>query len=363
VQKVETGIPNLLPPEFFSLKENVLGDRTTFITFYGQRKTARRGEYGAQSRPRSQQQIGTEDITLLHFPEHIKIRQELWLRLRQPNDLMAQTMAQEEIARAGADFRTLFDNTRVATIATGLATGIISFDGQGNLIPTGSATPVAASINWGVPAINQNQLGGIIDSPWSNPNADIVQQVENLKIQMRLNTGRELENAFYGASVPNYLWINNIIGKFWQFNPPLLAQFRANPQTIPDGTLGIKRWHRMSEMFFDSIASQDTPASSEVSNLIWPVSQVTFTPAIDRNTYTLYEGSVAAPKSFQIGATLEAAMANFELVYGFGGYAIPEYDPVGAKLVFFDTMGPFYKTAFTTSGNGAGDLFQAIVAF
>src|SRR5262249_37801742 len=37
VQKVETGIPARLPPQFKTLTENVLGDRTTYVTFYGQR--------------------------------------------------------------------------------------------------------------------------------------------------------------------------------------------------------------------------------------------------------------------------------------------------------------------------------------
>ena len=38
IQKVETGIPNRLPPQFTSVKEQVSGDRTTWVTFRGQRQ-------------------------------------------------------------------------------------------------------------------------------------------------------------------------------------------------------------------------------------------------------------------------------------------------------------------------------------
>lgn len=344
VQRVETGIPDRLPPEFNSLTENVLGDRTTYVTFYGQRAVARRAEYGAQSRPRTLKQIGEQSVTLLHFAEHIKIRQELMMRLRQPDDLLAQQMAQMEIARHGADLRQLFDNTRVAAQTFMLAQGKVWFDAAGNVLP--SATGASLTVDYNIGANNRNQLNGIIDKTWSDPTAAIIQHVENVRVQMRRNTGRMLKNAFYGKNIPNYLFTNNTLKAYWQFNSKMYESFAANPGAVPNGFAGLN-WHPMGETFFDD--------QNGVTQSIFPDDQVTFSPAIERNVYTLYEGSLPVPRSFQIAGDAAAAASNYEIVYGVGGYAVPEYDPIGIKEVYFDTMMPMWK-------NGL-DMFIADTTF
>lgn len=350
VQKVETGIPDRLPPQFKALTENVLGDRTTYITFYGQRGVAKRTEYGAPSRPRAQKQIGEQSVTLLHFNEHIKIRQELLMRLRQPNDLLAQEMAQVEIARAGADFRQVFDNTRVAVITFLLATGKVYFDGSGNVLPTSSGSTF--NIDLGIHANNLNQLNGIIDAGWSTDTTNIAQHIENVRVQMRKNTGRALKHIFYGKNVAQYLLKNQTLKAYWQFNTELLKQFNANPNRVPNGFQECE-WHYMGDVYYDDATGTTQP--------IWGDDTVVFTPEIDRNFYTLYEGSMIVPKSYGVNPDVASAVGNFDLVYGLGGYGVPEIDPPGAKAVFFDTMLPTFKTA-TVGAGGPGDIFQADVA-
>lgn len=345
VQKVEPGIPDPMPSEFSTLTESVLGDRTTYVTFYGQRQTAKRGEYGAPSKARTLKQIGEQSVTLLHFPEHIKIRQELMLRLRNPNDLLAQQLAQQEIARHGLDFRQLFENTRIAAKILLVSKGKLWFDGPGNILPSSSGATL--TVDYGIGANNQNQLNGIIDVSWANAAADIVQHIENVKIQMRRNTGSELEHAFYGANVANYVYKNTTAKAYFQYNPALFQSFQQTPGTIPNGTFGIKYWHRMGDSFMED-------ADGTVQAL-FGANQVTFAPAITRNKYTLYEGSIAVPKKYGIHPDVSSAVADVEVVYGMGGYAVPEIDPVGIKEVYFDTMLPHWKTPL--------DLFLATVAF
>lgn len=336
VQKVETGIPNRLPPAFTSTREDVLGDRTTYVTFRGERRTARRGEYAAPSRARTLRPVGEQSVTLLHFPEHFKLRQELVLRLRNPNDLLAQQLAQREIARHGADFRTLFDNTRVVAMTMMLSKGKIWFDANGDILP--SATGVDLTVDYSVPAANTGQLGGIIAASWAVATTDIVGHIEAVRVKMKRTTGRDLKHAFYGQNIPGYLFKNDTIKAYWQYNPAMYQQFASSPSVIPNGFAGLE-WHRMSDAFF----ADNSDALPDVTNLIWDADQVTFTPEIDRNVYTLFEGSIAAPKSFGIAATADGALDNFEVVYGMGGYAVPEVDPVGIKVVQFDTMFPAWK--------------------
>lgn len=346
VQKVETGIPNRLPAAFNTLTEPVLGDRTSYVTFYGQRQTARRGEYGAQSRARTLRPLGEQSVTLLHFPEHVKIRQELLLRLRNPNDLLAQQIAQQEIARHGADFRQLFDNTRVAAQALMLSKGFLWFDSSGNILTSSGSS--AVTVDYGVPANNLNQLNGIISASWATDSTPIIQHIENVRIQMKKNTGRDLKHVFYGKNIANYLFTNTTIKAYWQYNTGMLEKFKANPGVVPDGFAGLS-WHPMGDSFY----ATDNEAPTDTVSAIWGDDTVTFTPEIDRNTYTLYEGSIAVPRKLGVESNMDSALGEIDLVYGIGGYAVLEADPVGIKQVYFDTMIPHWKNPY--------DLFIADV--
>ena len=346
IVKVETGIPDRLPPAFSTVKEQVSGDRTTWVTFRGQRQLARRGEYATPSKSRTRRPIGEQSATCLHFPEHIKIQHELHLRLRNPNDLLAQKMARDLLARAGADHRTLFDNTRIAVTTLMLSLGYCYFDEDGTVLPSSSGAGL--TLDYGIGANNRNQLNGIIDTSWDNPTAPIIQHITNIKIKNRQNTGRETKHAFYGKNIANYLFTNNTLKTYWQFNSKMYESFAADPGMIPKGFAGLE-WHPMGDTFFDD--------STDTVQQIWDNDQVTFTPEIDRNVYTLFEGSLVAPVygAPTISGDLLGAVSNFQEVFGMGGYCVPEVDPVGLKYVMFDTFIPVWKNEL--------DMFIADVAF
>lgn len=333
IQKTESGIPNPLPPVFTNLKEDVMGDRTTYLTFYGQRSTAKRVEYGSPSKVRTLKQVGEQTVALLHFAEHIKFRQELQnLIIRNPNSLDVQRMAQQEIARHTRDFKTLFDNTRIACMMSMLANGKIWIDSSGNILPSSSGT--STTIDFGIPAGNQNQVSGIIGASWATTTTAIIQHIEDIKVKARRATGRELKHAFYGQNIANYIFTNATMKSYWGFNSSIYGQFQSSPGSVPNGFAGLQ-WHPMASGFYDD--------STDTTQGFFGVDQVTFTPEIDRNVYTLFEGSMAVPKAFGISPTALDGMGNFETVYGMGGYAVPEVDPVGIKQVNFDTFLPMWK--------------------
>lgn len=353
VQAVESGVPNRLPPAFMNLKENVDADRTTWITFYGQRQTPKQVAYGSQSKPSDLKKIGEKSATLIQFAEHVKIRQELMLRLRNPNDLLAQQMAKEEVVRHAMDFRTKFDNGRIVAVTSMLANGKIWFDSSGNLLSSSSGADSSKTIDPSIHANNLNQLNSIIDASWATDTTNIAQHVENVKIQMRKNTGRELKHVFYGKNIAQYLFRNATMKTYWAFNESKYKAFAADPGTVPDGLFGLS-WHFMGDTFFHD--------STDSNQAIWGDDTVTFTPEIDRNFYTLFEGIMPVPVMGipRIASGLIEASGEFEYVHGMGGYAVPELDPVGIKQVFFDTYLPGFKTA-AVNGTDPGDIFIADV--
>jgi hypothetical protein len=334
IVKVETGIPDRLPPAFTSVKEEVTGDTTTWVTFRGQRQLARRGEYGSPSRSRTLRPIGEQSAKCLHFPEHIFIRPELHQRLRNPNDLLVQKLVREELARHGADHRQLFDNTRVASITMMLSKGKIWFDSDGAVLPSSSGADL--TVDYAVPAGNRDQVSGIIDQGWDDPDAPIIQHITDIDVRNKQATGRNIKHAFYGKNIARYLFQNNTLKAYWQFNPKMYESFSATPGAVPQGFAGLQ-WHFMGDVFFDD--------ATETTQAYWDDDQVTFTPEIDRNVYTLFEGSTTAPVygAPAIAGDLLGAVTNFQEVFGMGGYCVPQVDPVGLKYVMFDTFFPAWK--------------------
>src|SRR5688500_14423157 len=122
VEAVRTGIPRVLPDEFWTTTENVPGNKARHIKYTGTRKVARVAPYG--SPPRQVEHLPLEDqpMIFLHTIEEIAFRQELLDILRQWEDYRPQQkFALDEIARQGEHFRRRFDNLRTAAVLSTLA--------------------------------------------------------------------------------------------------------------------------------------------------------------------------------------------------------------------------------------------------
>ena len=55
VEAVKTGIPNVLPPQFWSIKKQTLKNMGRYTRVAGTRRTARRIEYSSATRKRERQ--------------------------------------------------------------------------------------------------------------------------------------------------------------------------------------------------------------------------------------------------------------------------------------------------------------------
>lgn len=343
IERIKTGIPNPLKavPEFDTITEDVFGNETTYSTMFGERRIVQRVEYGAGSRARSQKKMGSQSVILPSFSEHILIEQELLLRLRQPNDLMASKKAQDYLQAFLRNQKTRFENNSITHAIQMLRKGAYWYNAQGDLLQSSSGA--VDTVDFGVPAGNKNQVGGIIDVSWGNSAANIFQHIELLKKKQVQDTGREIEVCYYGINIPKNIYLNASMKQYFQFNPVYFQAFAQNSGAIPAGFMGINKWVPMRDAFHENEAETKTQG--------WDDDLAVFTPAITKDLYTKFRGSTLAPTNMGVGSGVDTG----ELVYGMGGYSIFMTDPVAVKVVMFDCGVPVWKNPL--------DLLQVTVAF
>lgn len=335
IQKVKTGIPDLLPPAFARVTKRVVGNAGRYYQRTGTRAVAKRAEYGSPARRRQLKGLEVRDVKLAHFFEEIMLDPLLLQTLRNMENYEMQQMGQQEVDYQVAEFATYFDNIRLAMVYAMLSLGHIYFDGEGNLLPSSSGATL--DVDFGMSANNLNQLNGIITASWANANTDIPAQLRALRTRATQLTGYPLKYAFYGVNVPTYLTQNNYVLDYLA-RTPKMAQAFLDTAEVPDGLFGFT-WVPVYTAFYeDNDGTNRTFFGGDV---------VSFTPEINADVYDLIEGSYLVPSSFDAAANMAAALARLKSVYGKFGYAVPSHNPPTAVMYMGDTVLPVWKNPDT----------------
>lgn len=348
IQATTTGIPDVLPPAFYTDRQPVNGDTGEYTKVTGTRRTARIAAYGSASQVRELKDIGKIPVKLIHTVESIYHKPATLTNLFAYNSLEIQRLGIQEITRQTREFKVLFDNLRVAAAESALFLGTINYDGNGNLLP--STAGAVVSVNYGIPAGNQSQLnvfgtGNIITVPWSTTTAPILTMIAKLKKAARKLTGYPIKYAFYGENVPDYIFSSTVYREFIKMNPTYNKD--ANAGEIPDGWAGLT-WIPAYEAFFED-------ANGVNQDLVNP-DGVTFTPAPSIDWWEWLEGTYPVPTT--VGAITNdavSAMPSVHTATGMFSYAQIVADPVTVKQVAGDTFLPVAKVPKA--------IFQAIVKF
>jgi hypothetical protein len=331
IETVKTGIPNVLPPEFFSVTEDIPGHVAEVVEMPGTRKVARVAPYGTPPRLVDKVDLSIRPLTLLHTIEEMSFRDELFRWLREWDRYQPmQQRAVDEIARQGAQFVARQDNLDVAVVTSMLANGIAWFDGNGNLLPSASGTKL--TVDQGIPANNKNQLNGIVSASWGTASTDIVGQINAIKVQAAQLTGYKLKYAIYGQNIPGYFAKNDSIKPLWQYNMAYNQSFLTSGQ-MPREMLELIWIPAMTAFYEDDTGTVRS---------LFPADQVTFTPEINSMTYAYLRGSYPVPKGFAWGGSAENILSNFADVYGRFRYAYAKVNPSG----IVDTMGNTFMPRF-----------------
>ena len=334
IQGVLAGVPDdLLPPGFWAGGGNVKqvdGNIATYFKVEGTRQTARLVHYGAPSVKRSLAGVTEVPVKLLHSFEHQPHTPATMMNLMAEDSEAKQRMGQQTIARQVGDFARLFANLRLSAVYSVLTKGAIYFDGDGNLLPSSSGAVV--TVDYQVPANNQNQLNTLISAGWSTAGTNIPSDVMNIKAAARQTTGYPLKYAFFGSDIPTWLAGNDYIKEFI-FNSQRLTEQIATGN-VPDGLMGLT-WRPLNEAFFnDSDGTNQTWASSDA---------VIFTPEPSPEWWEWLEGTYPVPQNLQISSDASSALSGLAPVAGGFSYAELTTDPPGIKHMAGDTMLPLLK--------------------
>lgn len=339
IQDPRGGVPaDLIPAGFMEVRQakQVAGNTSKYIRVDGSRHTARLVQYGSASVKR--QLRGTSEVptVLMHTYEHINHEMHTLTALRQVDNPQLQARGQQEVDRQTAEFRRTLNNLRVSSVFSALRHGAIHFDADGNLLP--SATGVATTVDFQVPAGNKNQLdvdgtGDIIDASWATDGTNIIAQMLSLRKAARKLTGYPLTTAFYGENILEYLLSNTVLKEFLNRNPRMQEALIGGD--IPDGLFKLN-WRPAYEAFF-----QD---NADVNQDWWGGDTIVFTPEPSPDWWEWQLGSYEVPTSVgNIGADGLATLADFRTVMGMFSYAKVTDDPPGIKHYYGDTFLPTMK--------------------
>src|ERR1700676_2889679 len=123
IQNIKTGIPDVLPPQFQTIKKKTLGIQGRYTRVQGTRTTARLVQYGAPAVRRALKGIDTQDVTLLSAKESFFLNYLALQTLRNYTNYDLQDRGIDEIRRQQLEFRMNFDNLRLATTYSMLQNG------------------------------------------------------------------------------------------------------------------------------------------------------------------------------------------------------------------------------------------------
>lgn len=332
VELVKTGIPRVLPAEFWTVTEEVMGDRAKVVEYTGTRRVARVNPYGSPARLVEKVGVSDRNVILLNSTEEMQYTDELYRVLRQWGSYAPQQKwAMDQIAQQGELFVQRQTNLETAAVTAMLANGVLWFDSSGNLLSSSSGASL--TVDYQIPANNKNQLNGLIAADWSTTTTDIVGQINAIKVRAVQTTGYPLRYAFYGQNIPGYFNKNTSIQNYWWRNPQFSASY-LDTGRMPPGMLELE-WVPVQNAFYED--------SSGSVVQIFGGDTVTFTPDINATTYAMYHGSQFVPTRFDFFPNAEAVHASAREVYGMYRYAKVLDNPYRIVEIDGNTFLPRFK--------------------
>lgn len=323
----------LLPAGFTTVTRRVSGNQCTYDKVSGNRQVARLVQYGSESVRRKQKGVSQQTVTLMHTKEHQVYSPKTVLRAVGTTEI--DEKGQREIARQTANFQYYFRNLRTAAVQKVLMSGILYFDGDGNMLA--DATGAAYSIDMGIPASNKDQClqidgaTAIFGTSWDG-SPDLTKDHDVLHETALKRTGYPLRYAVYGKNVKQYLQDYASTAGLLSGNPELQNSFRNGNQTFNMFNL---EWVPGYNAFF-------VDANGEAQEIIGD-DDVAYLPEPDITWYEMIEGSEYIPTDLNIKGSAVDIASSLNEVNGMFSYATITDDPVAIKQIAGDTFLPVIK--------------------
>ena len=327
INNVAGGVPNRLPPGFLTTTRPVEGDQATYMKIDNTRKTARQQSYGGPPKPADQVGRTEVPVKLIHSLEDQNHKPHTLLNLLDDNGAK-QAMGAAEVGRQTGEFARRFQNLRLGAIYSMLTLGLIYFDADGDLLPSSSGAVI--SIDFSVPAANQNQAGGIIGTTWATDSVDIVGDVIALKEAALKATGLMPVHALYGANIPEYLFSNTVLNAMISRNASLNA---VAAQGVVPPILGMQWWDMTGAFYEDADGTNRD---------FWGGDALVLIPEVSRDWYELLEGSLPVATALgNVGGEATDMLTDIELITGMFSLAtVGQAAPATINQIAGDTFLP-----------------------
>lgn len=342
------GVPNILPPAFLNITEQVPGNQVAWDILANTRQLAKSVAPGSPSVRRALQTVGRNSATIPRFAEHIEILGERLSALRGFGSVERQEKAAEWVRHQVEEAGRRFTNTRISMIMSALVNGKIwlKSDGSGGYDIQHNSSGADITIDLQVPSNNTGNLNGTL-SDWSASATNILNNLQDVLDLAVRASGLQIRHVFYGKNVRDYIIKNNHVKELLKTDAMLANSLKTGG--IPDG-FGDQQlqWHPLQRSFFNDASGTNRNWSSG--------NELVFVPEPTRDWYELVEGMELLPSGAlgTFGDANDALGASTE-TFGQAAYAKLEDDPVKVKQVSVDNVLPIFKVPSAVFiGNATG---------
>lgn len=325
-----TGIEKILPEAAYTPTNQVYGNEAEIPRRDGARDLPIIVDYGAASHRRELLGLETVRIKMVSPRENIiqyMDKLQSIFNLETGEIMPRQENAVAELEYQFEQFGVRFANLRTAAVESVLARGEFSVSTGGEFqLATGGA---AFTVDYGVPAGNKGDVGGIIGAPWATASTPIATHVEEIKRKVYRDTRQRVRYAIHGPKVRANILNNTQVGSLLQSHESLAVAFAQN--RIMEDFLGLT-WIDASDAFFLDDAGAVVP--------LWADDAITFMPEINRDWWRMVEGSYTVPTGNIFGSDPMSVHGSLQHVFGMFGYSKVIDDPTGIKSVMGDNFLP-----------------------
>lgn len=321
------GLQAGFPTGFLSVTKPVNGNVTSWTVVGDTRDTGTITAYGNPATRRNLQAKSLGKAVLMHTSDQIAIGQEVLNEILTPSGVN-DDRGEMEIARQTSQTALHILNSRVASIVSMLAgTGVYVSD-KGQIVDS-TYSGAVQHVDFGIPAANTGNLGGIITAKWDIAATAIATQFENIQRQRIINGTPPLRYCGYGPGVMDALLNNTIVAKMLTAN-----NVRVDTSTqVIEGLFGMI-WYPLTGNFLKS-----TAAGAFVNPF---AKKVVMHPQPTRDWYEMQEGSYVLAGSGTAAFENNASEIAKSLVKVQGAYSIAKWEtnPMSIVQTYGDTWLP-----------------------
>jgi hypothetical protein len=345
IQLTPSGLPPVLPPEFFKTRPNV----TNVINYWYTSPVARMARIIRLGDP----PVGIDRTGLiqrfavaLHSGHFMDFDPTKLQNLLAPDGTKEKTFGEFEIKRQAELHKQYHTNLRYAAAQMALFTGKVGFNKDGKLLPYASYSTATYGMDFEYPAshLSQIALGGangttdIFSTAWDTTTTNIVAQMSNFLDIVPRHSPLPIGMAIYGKNILQYLAKNDTIKALFLGNNSLQNQFVD--RRIPDGFLGIPKWIAGGTSFYTDEITGPTAG-------VWPKlqtlgdSQILFCPDVSDQWWEFVECSDVIPKELGgVGTDALAMLGSLEQAYGMAMYGKVKDEPITVRTISVDNFCP-----------------------